>query len=255
MNAVTHIARPEMSAEQTLFAQRRAAIDLIATTRAKAIRAALFANHLFRNHPIKPEDETTRQGWRDTMQSQIDDMTQVCNLLNGVDPSGDVLPENAEWIGKLGALNPEKASAFEKMRALTQTLLNCAKSDDIAAFQHAVEAQLNFGHNGFFELVGSFCEILWSDLDETRRKEVEQANATGAAITKTLRRLEHIGKHVRLVSLNASVEAARVGDAGRGLGVIAVEFKTLAEEIQQLATSARADVTALERHSDPLTKM
>ena len=74
--------------------------------------------------------------------------------------------------------------------------------------------------------------------------------AAAEAIGKTLTRLEHIGKHVRLVSLYASVEASRVGDAGRGLGVIAVEFKTLAEEIQMLAVTARADIAEMTQNGD-----
>lgn len=59
----------------------------------------------------------------------------------------------------------------------------------------------------------------------------------------TLRaRVIRVGKHVRLVSLNASVEAARAGDVGKGLMVIAHEFKSLAEEIQSLAKDARGDM-------------
>ena len=67
----------------------------------------------------------------------------------------------------------------------------------------------------------------------------------GAPGRDTWTRLEKIGKHVRLVSLNASVEASRVGDAGRGLGVIATEFKSLAEEIQGLASNARSNIDDL----------
>ncbi|WP_187431591.1 hypothetical protein ROLI_022630 [Roseobacter fucihabitans] len=44
------------------------------------------------------------------------------------------------------------------------------------------------------------------------------------------------------MSINASMEASRAGEAGKGLAIIAQEFKTLAEEVQQLTSSAREDI-------------
>ena len=118
---------------------------------------------------------------------------------------------------------PEGGQAFEKL-----------------LIDHAV-----FGRETFFPAISKLCDAFWSDLDTQRHAEMARANDSSDAIGSTLSRLEHIGKHVRLVSLNASVEAARVGEAGKGLGVIAQEFKSLAEEIQHLAQSARSDINSI----------
>ncbi len=150
-----------------------------------------------------------------------------------------------DWIGQHGTACPKHVAAFVQMRDLTFDIVKAADADDKRQLRDALDAHLRFGRGGFFETVTEFCDGLWASLDATRHEEVERAAAAGKAIGQTLTRLEQIGKHVRLVSLNASVEAARVGDAGRGLGVIAVEFKTLAEEIQRLSVTARTDIAAM----------
>jgi len=231
--------------ETSHFARRRATIDIIATSRARAIRAALFGSYLFRTNPNHREDEGTRAGWRRVLKEQADALARAAELVNGRDPNGTVPRNVCTWIGSHGAQRQTHAKAFAKMSALTDDVVKAADTNDLHLLEAALLNHLTFGRGGFFESVTEFCDALWADLDTQRHKEVEKATAAADAIGNTLVRLEHIGKHVRLVSLNASVEAARVGDAGRGLGVIAVEFKTLAEEIQRLATTARSDIAGM----------
>lgn len=241
--AMKPITSMETDAER--FAQRRLAIDLIATTRARAIRSALFGSYLFRANPFGPEPADTRAHWRDVLREQYDAISRSASLVQGIDPLQKVPEWVCDWIGNHGAANPASVAVFVEMRDLTQAVVEAVAADDKTQMRDALDAHLRFGRSGFFEHVTEFCDGLWAGLDARRHAEVDRATAAGRAIDQTLTRLEQIGKHVRLVSLNASVEAARVGDAGRGLGVIAVEFKTLAEEIQRLSTTARADIAAM----------
>lgn len=246
MVLAAHTLRPPVpSPEAVLFAQRRAAIDVIATVRARAIRAALFGSLLFRVNPLKPEGDDARAHWREVLHKTYHEMTRAAALVEGTDPEGEFPPEICTWIAETSASMPRHAAGLVRMCDLTRQVVDAVDGDDLQALSTAIDAHFAFGRGGFFETVTDLCDNLWADLDAKRHETVEQVSAHGDAIGDILVRLERIGKHVRLVSLNASVEAARVGDAGKGLGVIAVEFKSLAEEIQHLAATARENIDGL----------
>lgn len=230
--------------ELTLFAHRRTAIDLIATMRARMIRCALFGTYLQRPNPTRQETEADRAEWRSKLAEQYAGMERAWHILHGHDPEGVVPDDVCTWIADCATLWPEYMGIIERMRGLTHDIVTAANTGG-DTLNRALKAHYDFARIEFFHAITAFCDGLWAQLDEQRHEEMHMAKHAADAITQTLNRLERIGKHVKLVSLNASVEAGRVGEAGKGLGVIAVEFKTLAEEIQSLAVDARANIAAL----------
>jgi len=84
---------------------------------------------------------------------------------------------------------------------------------------------------GAFKIVGSL---------ETIGQTVAQVQAINSAI-------QTISSDTQMIALNASVEAARAGDAGRGFGVIAGAMKSLAEQVRKFNNDNTANLATLER--------
>lgn len=60
------------------------------------------------------------------------------------------------------------------------------------------------------------------------------------AIARLTTTIHAIADQSKLLALNTSIEAARIGNAGRGLGVVASEMKTLASQAADTATGIDA---------------
>lgn len=68
---------------------------------------------------------------------------------------------------------------------------------------------------------------------------MERINATSKEIENIISAIEDIAAQTSLLSLNASIEAARAGDAGRGFAVVADQIGKLAADSAQSAVNTR----------------
>lgn len=91
-------------------------------------------------------------------------------------------------------------------------------------------------------------------IDISDRKELEHANAkqlgeisaTSNQVIKATSDIINVLKMLRLLSLNAGIEAARAGTHGRGFAVVADEVKRLADQTSVSATNVNALLTELQ---------
>lgn len=88
---------------------------------------------------------------------------------------------------------------------------------------------------------GAIMEKLLKDIDMLRRQS--------ASIGQFVSIIDGIAQQTNLLSLNASIEAARAGDAGRGFSVVAEEIRKLAEDSMKEAKKIQDVVTDIDRNT------
>lgn len=73
--------------------------------------------------------------------------------------------------------------------------------------------------------------------EDLERRSKEIANVAGS--------ITDVAKQLRLLALNASIEAVKAGESGKGFSIVAQEVKDLADKVGGMASTIQAQVTAV----------
>lgn len=150
---------------------------------------------------------------------EIADLSGIVTDLSGI---GEVQAERA-------------ASAIAAARAMNETNSSLARSM-LSASNAASETRTVLGESAVqvAEVVDRTTATVQS-LGEGAlavRTTLENVDATLAKVQQASNAIQMVARETKLLALNASVEAARAGDAGRGFAIIANAVKDLADQIQ-----------------------
>ncbi|WP_415719001.1 methyl-accepting chemotaxis protein [Maridesulfovibrio sp.] len=136
----------------------------------------------------------------------------------------------------------ESATAMEQMNA---SVLEVAQNASQAA-ESAMEAKKNAENGG--RIVSDVVNSIES-VNKVSTKMVSGLNELGTqaeGISQVITVITDIADQTNLLALNAAIEAARAGEAGRGFAVVADEVRKLAEKTMQATQEVEQAVHAIQ---------
>ncbi|MCV3271037.1 methyl-accepting chemotaxis protein [Roseobacter sinensis] len=238
MTIQTEITTPDAATIDTL--PFRTAIDRVATLRTLVMRMALKVSQL----AADPTEEQ-RAALKEDAEAQAGTLRHTHDVLCGKAIFDDLPEALSAWLATVAQDQRGGLTAIARMADMTDGLRDTAEEGD-AAEPDGLDTYVAYAQGDFFDAVTALTEHIWVQVDDGRATQLERAMQSATRLGEGLSRLERIGKYVRSMSINASVEASRAGEAGKGLAIIAQEFKVLAEEVQELTYSARQDIESIE---------
>lgn len=173
---------------------------------------------------------------------------QVLNINNSITSIADTTSAVTEAMEQMAKAATDQAQNIEEANTSTQHFADIIQevTDSSYALAHSSKDM-----EGVAEETQQTLADLTSQIQQMSTAITSIAETTSAtsdaidAMNEQVNSITEIATQVNLLSLNASIEAARAGDAGKGFAVVAEEIGKLAQTTAETTNNIKAEMATL----------
>ncbi|MFA8385354.1 MAG: methyl-accepting chemotaxis protein [Pelagibaca sp.] len=172
------------------------------------------------------------------------------NLLEFSQIAAEVLPGSAtstlpkelrHVLEQVSAVSPSQAEDITRFVSTARSIQQRLTEPRGAALTQPIEELADFVTTTLLDTLNAIVEGIGRALDHVVSHRQSQSGKQTRMIRSSITELEKISRMIMIISVNASIEASRVGEAGRGFSAVATEIRGLSQAANKVISSLRAD--------------
>ena len=172
--------------------------------------------------------------------------TQAMDISNRVAAASEQLSSQVEQVSRGTDVQRDRAaSTATAMEEMNATVLEVAKNAGQASEQaEATRSKAQYGADVVDKVIAAIRQV--NNVANELQANMQELGAQAESIGGVMNVISDIADQTNLLALNAAIEAARAGEAGRGFAVVADEVRKLAEKTMGATTEVGSSIRGIQ---------